>query len=215
MVTGISDGRSHIGRFGWKAQGALLVDFVGQAMVDEMGFTNALFPTEEAPNGDLALLARCDTVPDPEDKTDFLHKVTRLLRFLAPPPQPTKVNDVLVRGEAVFNSLGCGFCHAVGYTAASTNPALDGKAVDLYSDLLLHDIGTGDGVAQGDARGNEFRTAPLWLVRGSHPYLHDGRARTVDEAIVAHQGQAADVRDAYLALSKSDKNALVKFLRAR
>ena len=215
MVTGVSDGLSHVGRFGWKAQGALLVDFVGQAMVDEMGFTNALFPTEDAPNGDLALLARCDTVPDPEDRTDFLGKVTRLLRFLAPPPQPTKVNDVLVRGEAVFDSIGCAFCHAVGYTASSTNPALDGKAVDLYSDLLLHDIGTGDGIAQGDARGNEFRTAPLWLVRGSHPYLHDGRARTVDEAIVAHQGQAADVRDAYLALSKSDKNALVKFLRAR
>ena len=215
MVTGVSDGLSHVGRFGWKAQGALLVDFVGQAMVDEMGFTNALFPTEDAPNGDLALLARCDTVPDPEDRTDFLDKVTRLLRFLAPPPQPTKVNDVLVRGEAVFDSIGCGFCHAVGYTASSTNPALDGKAVDLYSDLLLHDIGTGDGIAQGDAHGNEFRTAPLWLVRGSHPYLHDGRARTVDEAIVAHQGQAADVRDAYLALSKSDKNALVKFLRAR
>jgi CxxC motif-containing protein (DUF1111 family) len=215
MVTGVSDGLPHVGRFGWKAQGALLVDFVGQAMVDEMGFTNALFPTEEAPGGDLALLARCDEVPDPEDTTDFLDKVTRLLRFLAPPPQPTKVNDVLLRGEAVFDAIGCGFCHSVGYTAASSNPAIGGQHVDLYSDLLLHDIGTGDGIAQGDARGNEFRTAPLWLVRGSHPYLHDGRARTVDEAIQAHEGQAADVRTAYVSLPSSDRNALVKFLRAR
>jgi len=215
VVTGVSDGLAHVGRFGWKAQGALLVDFVGQAMVDEMGFTNALFPTEEAPNGDLALLARCDLVPDPEDTTDFLYKVTRLLRFLSPPPQPTKVNDSVLRGEAVFNAIGCAFCHAAGYTAVSDNPAIDGQHVDLYSDLLLHDVGTGDGIVQGNARGNEFRTPPLWLVRGSHPYLHDGRARTVPEAIEAHQVQALDARAAYEGLSPADKNALVKFLRAR
>jgi CxxC motif-containing protein (DUF1111 family) len=215
MVTGVSDGLPHVGRFGWKAQGALLVDFVGQAMVDELGFTNVLFPVEEAPNGDQALLARCDAVPDPEDRMDFLGKVTLLLRFLSPPPQPTRVNDTTRRGETVFNAIGCGFCHAVGYTAVSSNPAIDGQRVDLYSDLLLHDIGTGDGIAQGAARGNEFRTPPLWLVRGSHPYLHDGRARSVAEAIEAHQGQALDVRIAYDALPPSDQNALQKFLRAR
>src|SRR5262249_27759399 len=171
MVTGVSDGLPHVGRFGWKAQGALLVDFVGQAMVDELGFTNALFPVEEAPNGDQARLARCDAVPAPEDRMDFLGRVPLLLRFPSPPPQPTRVNDTTRRGEPVFNAIGCGFCHAVGYPAVSSNPAIDGKRVDLYSDLLLHDIGTGDGIAQGAARGNEVRTPPLWLGRGTHPLL--------------------------------------------
>jgi CxxC motif-containing protein (DUF1111 family) len=80
---------------------------------------------------------------------------------------------------------------------------------------LLHDIGTGDGIVQADAQGNEFRTPPLWLVRGSHPYLHDGRARSVAEAIDAHQGQAVDARNAYDSLSPSEQHALQKFLLAR
>jgi CxxC motif-containing protein (DUF1111 family) len=214
MVTGVSDGLSHVGRFGWKAQAALLVDVVGQAMVDELGFTNALFPTENAPNGDLGLLAQCDSVPDPEDTIGFLDKVTRLLRYLGPPTAP-RVNEVVMQGEALFDSIGCAFCHYVGYTAVSSISAIDGQRVALYSDLLLHDVGTGDGIVQGDAQGNEFRTAPLWLVRGTHPYLHDGRARTVTEAISAHQGQALDARNAYLALASADQHAIQKFLLAR
>jgi len=213
MVTGVSDGRPHVGRFGWKAQRALIVDAVGEAMQNEMGFTNALFPTENAPNGDLGLLAQCDSVQDPEDTTDFLNTVTLLVRFLAPPPLPSRVNEVMVQGEQLFNSIGCGFCHYAGYTAVSSNPAIGGQSVALYSDLLLHDIGTGDGVVQGDAQGNEFRTPPLWLVRGAHPYLHDGRARNVEQAIDAHQGQALDVRNAYFALTTAEQNAIQKFLR--
>jgi len=213
MVTSVSDGLPHVGRFGWKGQWALLLDIVGQAMVDEMGFTNALFPTEEAPNGDLALLARCDSVPDPEDKIDFLNSVTLLLRFLAAPPGPARVNDKMVQGEQLFHSIGCAFCHYEGYTSVSSNPAIDANSVALYSDLLLHDIGTGDGIVQGDAKGNEFRTPPLWLVRGAHPYLHDGRASTVTEAIDAHQVQALDARNAFFSLSRAEQNAILKFLR--
>jgi CxxC motif-containing protein (DUF1111 family) len=212
-VTGVADGLPHAGRFGWKAQQALLVDAVGEAMQNEMGFTNALFPTENAPNGDLGLLAQCDSVPDPEDTTDFLNTVTRLVRFLAPPPLPSRVNEAMVQGEELFDSIGCAFCHYAGYTAVSSNPAIGGQSVALYSDLLLHDIGTGDGVVQGDAQDNEFRTPPLWLVRGAHPYLHDGRARNVVQAIDAHKGQALDVRDAYFALTSAEQNAIQKFLR--
>jgi CxxC motif-containing protein (DUF1111 family) len=213
MVTSVSDGLSHVGRFGWKAQAALLIDMVGQAMVDELGLTNALFPTDEAPNGDLALLAQCDTVADPEDTSDFLNKVTRLLRFLGPPPSPSRMNAAMVQGQELFNSIGCVFCHYDGYTSVSSNPVIDGKSVALYSDLLLHDIGTGDGIVQGAAQGNEFRTAPIWLVRGAEPYLHDGRAHTVPEAIDAHQGQALEVRNAYFSLSASEQQAIVKFLQ--
>ena len=120
-----------------------------------------------------------------------------------------------MQGEALFDSIGCSFCHYVGYTAVSSISAIDGQSVALYSDLLLHDIGTGDGIVQGDAHGNEFRTAPLWLVRGTEPYLHDGRAHTVAEAISAHQGQALDVRNTYLALSPSEQQAVLRFLLAR
>ncbi len=125
-------------------------------------------------------------------------------------PQYTSCSAPRARGCSPSASA----CRAyTGYTSASSNPAIDGKSVDLYSDLLLHDIGTGDGIVQGDAQGNEFRTPPLWLVRGSHPYLHDGRARTVVEAIGAHEGQALEVREAFFALSSAEQNAILKFLK--
>jgi CxxC motif-containing protein (DUF1111 family) len=216
MVTGVSDGLPHVGRFGWKAQWALIVDVVGEALLNELGITNALFPTELAPNGNLGLLAQCDAVPDPEDTTlDFLTKLTNLVRFLSPVPRPKRMTAAAAQGEALFHAIGCDFCHYSGYTSVSANPALDGKGVDLYSDLLLHDIGTDDGVVQGDAQGNEFRTPPLWIVRGAHPYLHDGRVRTVIDAIDAHQGQAVDVRNAYFSLSPYDQKAILKFLNSR
>jgi di-heme oxidoreductase (putative peroxidase) len=96
-------------------------------------------------------------------------------------------------------------------------PAFNGgdRCYHCYSDLLLHDIGTGDGIAQGDAGGNEFRTAPLWVMRSAAPFLHDGRAHTLTEAILAHEGEALPVRDAYLALSPSQQNAVQRFLKTR
>lgn len=213
LVASQSQGTRRVGRFGWKSQGAVLLDVVAEAMRNEMGFTNALVPAETPPGGDAALLAGCDAVADPEDRADFLGTVTRLVRYLAPPPGPSRVTETMLLGEAVFQEIGCAFCHATGYTAVSPYPAIDGQRVDLYSDLLLHDVGTGDGIVEGDARGTEFRTPPLWLVRGSHPYLHDGRARTVTEAIAAHGGQAQEVRDAYFARSSAEQNAVLKFLR--
>src|SRR4030095_5829356 len=132
---------------------------------------------------------------------DFLNGLTFLLRFLADPPPPSKVTPLMEMGADLFEAIGCEFCHYKGYTAVSTHPARNGKPVPLYSDLLLHDIGTGDGIVQGDAQGNEFRTPPLWVVRGVHPYLHDGRARNPLQAIDAHKGQAIASRDAFFALS--------------
>ena len=212
LVTSPSDGLQHVGRFGWKAHQALIYDMVGEALLNELGVTNALFPVENAPNGDLGLLARCDAVPDPEDTRDFLNKITHLLRYIGPPATRGRVNDVALYGETVFHSIGCGFCHFTGYTAASPIAAIDGKSVPIYSDLLLHDIGTGDGIVQGDAQGNEFRTPLIWLAAVG-PFLHDGRARSVTDAIDAHRGQALPVRDAYFALPLSDQQAVLKFLK--
>src|SRR5262249_20504160 len=111
MVTSVSAGNQHVGRFGWKANNALIIDIVGEAMLNELGLTNALFPTETAPNGDLSLLAQCDAVPDPEDTRDFLNKMTRLLRYLGRPPSPSRVSDVETQGEALFPPVSCSVCH--------------------------------------------------------------------------------------------------------
>jgi len=215
MVTGVSDGLPHVGRFGWKSQTALVIDFIGGAMRDELGVTNDLFPTENAPNGDAALLAQCDLAPDPEDTTGMLYKIYDVLKFIGPPPLPRRITPVITYGEQLFDTVGCTSCHYAGYTAVSSHPVLDGKPVALYSDLLLHDIGTGDGIVQGDAQGNEFRTAPLWLVRTGRPYLHDGRAATLTIAIDMHQNQALSVRNAYFALPPADQRAIQQFLKAR
>ena len=99
------------------------------------------------------------------------------------------------------------------YTGPNKVPALANKEVPLFSDLLLHDMGTlGDGIAQGAATGKEMRTPPLWGLRMSAPYLHDGRASTVDDAIRAHDGEAKASRDRYLRLNKTQQKQLADFL---
>jgi CxxC motif-containing protein (DUF1111 family) len=90
--------------------------------------------------------------------------------------------------------------------------AIDGKRVDAFSDFLLHDVGTGDGIIQGDARGNEFRTPPLWGISESAPYLHDGSANTIRDAIQRHANQGAAAQTAFRALSFEDEQALLAFL---
>ena len=114
----------------------------------------------------------------------------------------------------LFQQVGCAVCHVpVIPTGLSPVQALNQKPVWLYSDLLLHDMGTlGDGIAQAAAGPTEMRTAPLWGLRASAPYLHDGRAADVDQAIVAHDGEARAARDRYLRLTPSQRRQLVDFL---
>jgi len=98
-------------------------------------------------------------------------------------------------------------------TGPSNIPALNSQNVMLFSDLLLHDMGSlGDGIGQGTANGHEMKTAPLWGLRASGPYLHDGRAATVDDAIRGHEGEAKNSRDRYLQLSRDQQNLLAQFL---
>jgi CxxC motif-containing protein (DUF1111 family) len=202
-----------VGRFGWKAQQADLLSFSGDAYLNEMGVTNRLFPIENAPNGDVDLLQICDTTPDPEDIHDNIDLFTDFMQFLAPPPRGA-IGASELAGEAIATNIGCLDCHRPTYTAVSPVSAIDGQSVHAYSDFLLHDIGTGDGIVQGDAQGNEIRTAPLWGLRRSGPYLHDGRARRVTDAIEAHGGQAQAARDAFAQLPSSNRAALLKFLRS-
>lgn len=220
FVTDAATGQRRIGRFGWKAQHATLKSFAGDAYRNEMGITNELFPQENAPNGDEALLALVDRVPDPEDLPDPVtgrsgaDKFANFMRFLAPPPRgPT--TDSVRQGEGVFDQIGCSSCHTPSLTTGPNSiAALDRKPVPLFSDLLLHDIGTGDGITQGDARPNEIRTPALWGLRTRLPLLHDGRAATIEDAIRMHNGEASTVRSRFEALSAVERQALLDFLRS-
>jgi CxxC motif-containing protein (DUF1111 family) len=209
-VTSVSDGRTHVGRFGWKCQHALLLDFSADAYVNEMGITNALFPHENAPGGDLAKLAACDHVPDPEDKNDDIHRFASFMRYLAPIAR----GGYEPRGERLFAAIGCAVCHLPAYRAESPSAAIDGTIVRAYSDFLLHDVGTGDGIVQnGDQRtADMIRTAPLWGLRLGETFLHDGSAATPLDAILRHGGQATGSRLYFQALPAADRAAVLRFL---
>lgn len=219
MITDPATGQVRVGRFGWKAQHASLLSFSADAYLNEMGITNRFFPNENAPNGNQALLARFDRTPDIEDGVDpatgrsDIDGFTDFMRFLAAPPRLVMSASARA-GETVFATTGCGGCHIPSLaTGNNPVPALSNQVVNLYSDLLLHDMGSlGDGIAQGAAAPREMRTAPLWGVRARAPYLHDGRAPTLDAAIRAHDGEAAIVRNRYLGLGAGARQQLLDFL---
>lgn len=201
-----------IGRFGWKAQVVTLHDFAGEAYLNEMGITSPDFPDEIAPQGGPVV---CDDVPDPEDDGSGVDAFTDFMTLLAP-TLPGPRTPLARAGKRAFRRARCATCHSTKlYTGVSEIPALRSQRVPAYTDLLLHDMGSlGDGIAQGDALGSEFRTAPLWGVAASAPYLHDGRAATLADAIAAHDGEARAARDAFLALSDDNQAALIAFLES-
>lgn len=221
MVQDVATGKRLVGRFGWKAQQATLLAFAGDAYLNEMGITNRLFPTENAPNGNLTLLKQLDKAKDPEDTIDPItgkagvDLLADYMRLLAPLP-PTGVTASSAFGAKFFLSVGCANCHTPSMTTgASPVAALNNKTVFLYSDLLLHDMGNlGDGIVQGAAGAREMKTPPLWGVRASAPYLHDGRANTLDAAIRAHDGEGRSARDQYLKLTPDQQKLLVEFLNS-
>ena len=219
LITDVVSGATRVGRLGWKAQQATLLAFAGDAYLNEMGITNRFFPDENAPNGDTARLLAFQPNPVVEDQTDPLtgrsdiDAAADFMRFLAAPPT-LPVSPSANAGRSIFQQINCAVCHTpMMTTAPNAIAALDRKPVGLYSDLLLHDMGLlGDGIAQASAGPREMRTAPLWGLRGSGPYLHDGRAATVDDAIRGHDGEAAGARDRYQRLTPMQRQQLLDFL---
>jgi di-heme oxidoreductase (putative peroxidase) len=194
----LADGR--IGKFGWKAQTATLAEFMGEAFRDEIGITNPLAPLDLV-RGCMASILRPEADSAP---------LTSLVAFLntIDPPTPTLACRTSP-GAAVFDATGCATCH----TPSLPGPG-NASPVFLYSDLLLHDMGSGlaDGFIQGSAGGAEFRTAPLWRVADRAHFLHDGRAQNISEAIGLHGGQATAAAAAFKSLGSSDLQALLDFL---
>jgi CxxC motif-containing protein (DUF1111 family) len=134
------------------------------------------------------------------------------MKFLAPIAR-AEIDDHVRNGEAVFTSTGCASCHTPMLTTApNRNPVFDRKPVPLFSDLLLHDVATGDGIPQAAAEANEIRTPALWGLRFRRPLLHDGSAATASDAILRHSGEAQGVIDAYRALPEPAREQLLRFL---
>jgi Di-haem oxidoreductase, putative peroxidase len=222
MVTSVSDGRQHVGRFGWKCQHSSLLDFSGDAFFNEIGVSSSLFPfknrANQAPRA--VALADIDDTPDPTSGLTDHEYTTAFMRYLAPYPNPVVVQDSmdfaptspLARGSQLFKSVGCNACHTPFFSAQSPIAALNGKKSWAFSDWLVHDVGTGDRIAQGNAPANKVRTAPLIDVAHTTAYLHDGAALTLLDAVLHHGGEAAPVTAAFKKLSTSDQAALLSFV---
>lgn len=222
IVIDAATGERRVGRFGWKAQVATLLTFSGDAYRNEMGITNDIFPAELAFGIPAEQLKLCDVAADPEDKAD---PVTRLrdidhfaafMKFLAPIARGP-IDNTVKSGERTFAAIGCAACHIPSLmTGSSANPLFDRKVVLLYSDLLLHAIGTGDGIKQADstASPDEIRTPALWGLRFRRPFLHDGSAATLEDAIARHGGEAELARQGFARLDAEARSALLAFLQS-
>ena len=194
----LADGR--VGKFGWKANVATLVEFMGNAFRNEMGITNPLQPADE--------VSGCGANRNaPEVDALALQASAKFLNSIDPPAPVTACTSG--SGATAFQAIGCASCHT---------PSLPGpgarQLVPLYSDLLLHDMGPllADRMVQGSALGNEWRTMPLWRVAERTRFLHDGRALTLTQAVMAHGGQAQAAKDAFLNLDSITRQALLNFL---
>ena len=233
--------RGFVGRFGRKAQTVSIEGFIRGPMFNHLGVTsNPLSNARKAelpvPSdlsqgrqrilsapGSLADLGFCpncqaaapeepledsDGIPDPELGQDDLFDLVSFTMLLAA-PEPEELSAGAKEGKAIFAEAGCDGCHV---------PGLEGPrgVVMAYTDLLLHDMGPelADGIEQGVATGAEFRTQPLWGVVATGPYLHDGRADTLDAAIRMHAGEAGHSRDVYAALDEAERESLLEFLRS-
>jgi CxxC motif-containing protein (DUF1111 family) len=220
MVANFSAGATTVGKFGWKAQVPTLFQFSGDAYLNEMGITNPQFPNEQPPLGDTSTVANCDLLPESpgvfEDDGGDVTAFTNFMTMLAPVP-PLAEDASAQAGDALFTQLGCDGCHVRTLTAGTSSiTAINNQAYHPFSDFLLHDMGSlGDGIGDNGTAGlTEMRTAPLWGLRlvKKQQLLHDGRAKSVDDAILQHAGQALTSRNAFSALSAADQKNLDAFL---
>jgi len=227
-----------ITRFGWKAQNKSLMIFAGEAYNVEQGITNDVFPDDRGEAGVQDPLV-CRVVPSAQDHTNFessqpqkvpgdVVNFSNFMRFLAPPAAVASYTSVNVgnvstasvtNGKTLFGSIGCATCHTPSQmTGNHDTVALANKTANLYSDLLVHNMGAlGDGISQGNAGGSEFRTAPLWGLGQRVFFLHDGRTNDLVQAISAHSSPGSEANTVvgnFNLLSPADQQDILNFLRS-
>jgi CxxC motif-containing protein (DUF1111 family) len=220
-------GQTRVGRFGWKNQHASLTSFSADAYVNEMGITTPIFPTERTSLGvDVASFSQGSVPNNPGDDVDTF---ARFLRATKVPPRDlaAAITSDAQQGAHLFEGIGCGMCHASTIVTApagtminggtlTVSDALGNKIIHPFSDFLLHDVGTGDGIVQngGQDTANKLRTPPLWGVRMRNRLMHDGNSLTFENAIERHRGEAEDASENFRRLSPRQRNALIAFLHS-
>ncbi len=210
----VEQGGKHIGRFGRKAAAYDLLQQTANAYNQDIGITSNYEPVD----------TYTGAILDPEVSNSTVDQVVFYLLTLKAPIQRDKDDPQVISGEQVFTAVGCAKCHTPELvTGPSPIAPLANKTVRPYSDLLLHDMGSGldDGYTEGSALTSEWRTPPLWGLGlssdsqgGSYFLLHDGRATTIEQAIEAHDGEGQASRIAYQQLSTTDREALLRFLES-
>lgn len=228
-VANAETGEHMLGRFGWKASQPTLRQQTQAAFLGDMGLSTTAFPFG---HGDCTeTQAVCRDAPDGGSQATGLEVSETMLKLvvfysshLAVPARRNLTDPAVSRGEAVFAEAGCASCHRPSLTTAAdaADPALAGHTIYPFTDLLLHDMGPdlADGLPEGDAEQAEWRTPPLWgiglteTVNGHTNFLHDGRARSVLEAVLWHGGEAQAARDHVVGLDTADRDALIAYINS-
>jgi CxxC motif-containing protein (DUF1111 family) len=232
-------GQVRVGRFGWKNQNSSLLSFAGDAYLNEMGITNRLVRAENTSSG--RSVAAFDTVRDDtrceddptelcgEDAEGDIEIFARFMRATKAPPRDAALAGTsdAINGSNLFNSIGCNICHVTSITTSSPGTVINGgtftvpaalgnKIIHPYSDFLLHDIGTGDGIVQngGQSTANKLRTVTLWGTRTRDRHMHDGLSLTFTDAILRHAGEAAGVTSRFQGLSSNQRSQIITFLQS-
>jgi CxxC motif-containing protein (DUF1111 family) len=216
-VRDVESGETRLGRFGWKANQPSLRQQIAHALSADMGLTSALYPRPQGADAG-------DATP-PEVTAEELERLRFYMRLVAVPKRRDWDSPQVLRGKAVFRAIGCSGCHVdSAYETGDVPdlPELSRQKLYPYTDLLLHDMGEGlaDDRPDGLASGREWRTPPLWgiglveVVNGHTRFLHDGRARSHEEAVLWHGGEAAPARERYARLPRADREALLAFLKS-
>ncbi|MEO1050192.1 MAG: di-heme oxidoredictase family protein [Bacteroidota bacterium] len=203
-----------IGRFGKKAAAIDLLQQTVGAYNQDMGVTSTFEPVDP--------MSQLSTDPEVSDQT--IRDVVFYLRTLKAPIPRSEENSEVLRGKVIFADIQCASCHIPEWTTPESNiEALSNKTFYPYTDLLLHDMGSAldDGATEGSAETYEWRTPPLWGLGlspnsqgGSYFLMHDGRARSIEEAIVLHGGEAENSKNQFITLGESDRKSLIKFLES-
>jgi len=214
-------GTTRVGRFGWKDQQASLLSFAGDAYLNEQGITSRLNPTDTT--------VLCKTTTDPEDADNDIDQFATFMRSTKAPPVDATLlaTPDAQAGQQMFFKIGCSTCHVASLTTVPTGTVLNGgtftvpdalgnKVIHPFSDFLLHNLGTGDGIVQNGPQdtANKMRTAPLWGMRTRDRLMHDGLSTSRTDAILRHNGEAIDTARRFANLTDQQRNQLITFLNS-